>query len=348
MHTLILCCAGESTRFPKHRPKWTLTHPNGNIMAAESIRGLHLPDRTRILVAAQEKHIAAVGGIGRVHAEFAESGFIVEVVPLEPTPNQVVTVLKVLQVAGVRGSFTVKDCDNVFSYQVPTSNEVAVVCLADAGRVIPGNKSYVTFGASDGRIAEIAEKRVISDRFCCGAYTFTNPDAFVENATWEGETYISGVIQRMIDAGTAFHMGPAGSYTDWGTSQDWREYLRDWKTMFVDIDGVLVGSSHRSFAPSWGTTKTLEGNIAYINRLHDSGKVEVILTTARPESARPLTENQLRNVRHHRLVMGLRACARVVVNDFAAERGQHTCFAVNLDRDSDTLEQAVRAALRED
>ena len=39
---LIIPMAGKSTRFPELRPKWMLTHPNGNFMALESILGFDL------------------------------------------------------------------------------------------------------------------------------------------------------------------------------------------------------------------------------------------------------------------------------------------------------------------
>ena len=40
--SLILPCAGSSTRFPNIRPKWMLTTPSGNLMIQESIKYLDL------------------------------------------------------------------------------------------------------------------------------------------------------------------------------------------------------------------------------------------------------------------------------------------------------------------
>ena len=42
MSTLIIPCAGRSTRFPNSRPKWSLTHPYGDLMFIQSIKGLDL------------------------------------------------------------------------------------------------------------------------------------------------------------------------------------------------------------------------------------------------------------------------------------------------------------------
>jgi 2-C-methyl-D-erythritol 4-phosphate cytidylyltransferase len=49
MSTLILPCAGRSTRFPGTRPKWALTHPCGELMLLESIKGLDLTKFERIV-----------------------------------------------------------------------------------------------------------------------------------------------------------------------------------------------------------------------------------------------------------------------------------------------------------
>ena len=42
MATLILPCAGKSTRFKNTRPKWSLTHPYGELMLIQGIKGLEL------------------------------------------------------------------------------------------------------------------------------------------------------------------------------------------------------------------------------------------------------------------------------------------------------------------
>ena len=54
MH-LILPAAGQSTRFPNTRPKWMLTHPGGNMMVVEAIRGLNLADFESILAEPSRK-----------------------------------------------------------------------------------------------------------------------------------------------------------------------------------------------------------------------------------------------------------------------------------------------------
>ena len=38
--SLILPCAGSSTRFPNMKPKWLLTAPSGNLMIQEALKNI--------------------------------------------------------------------------------------------------------------------------------------------------------------------------------------------------------------------------------------------------------------------------------------------------------------------
>ena len=55
MATLILPCAGKSTRFKNTRPKWSLTHPYGELMLIQGIKGLEL-DKYEKIIHAIKKH----------------------------------------------------------------------------------------------------------------------------------------------------------------------------------------------------------------------------------------------------------------------------------------------------
>jgi hypothetical protein len=177
---------------------------------------------------------------------------------------------------------------------------------------------------------------MLSEWFCCGAYSFADAERFYVES--EGDSRVSDYIKtRMAD----FEARPVQGYVDWGTAEDWLAYVAQFKTLFVDIDGVLVESSHRSFAPVWGESPVIQANIDYLNRLHATGKVEVVLTTSRPEEYRLDTIAQLSGLTFDRLIMGLRNCGRYLVNDYVSKRGEHTCFAINVERDSELLEQAL-------
>lgn len=335
--TILLTCAGKSTRFPNHRSKWSLTHPNGDTMAAMALKGLDFDPTTRIVVALNADDYAHFNPQAVLN-EFLASSFVVDVVNVGETQHQVETVIRALEVARVpdESALTVRDCDNYFEWSVTKGNRVAVVDLnkTDAP-LIARNKSYIITDEGSDNIIELAEKHVLSSFFCCGAYSFRMAEQVPRHA--RSATYLSTVVQNAIDSGEQFDASEATAYEDWGTEQDWLNYTRQWRTLFVDIDGVLVKASHRSFNPTWGESEIIKENIAALNALYATGKVEIILTTSRHEDYRDETIEQLSSLNYDRLIMGLRNCARVLVNDSVSKRRQLTALAVNIERESPAL-----------
>ena len=57
MATLILPCAGKSTRFENTRPKWSLTHPCGELMLIQGIKGLELNKYDKIIPIFLKEHL---------------------------------------------------------------------------------------------------------------------------------------------------------------------------------------------------------------------------------------------------------------------------------------------------
>ena len=51
MFTLMLPCAGSSSRYPNMRPKWSLTHPNGRLMVTQGISGIDFSNFDSICMA---------------------------------------------------------------------------------------------------------------------------------------------------------------------------------------------------------------------------------------------------------------------------------------------------------
>ena len=49
MSTLILPCAGASSRYPNMRPKWALNHPDGSMMVTKGISGMNLSNVEKIV-----------------------------------------------------------------------------------------------------------------------------------------------------------------------------------------------------------------------------------------------------------------------------------------------------------
>jgi choline kinase len=343
MTTMIVPAAGRSTRFGEGRPKWMRTHPAGELMIIEAIRGIDKTNIARLLIVVVKQHIEEYKlNLPKLTARIAEQGVVPEFIVLDDfTSSQSETVYRV---AGIDDAIFIKDCDNYFEASPQDVNGVCTSKLAPG--INATNKSYIQLDKM-GNISGIVEKQIVSDQFCCGGYSFASGREFCKRyeqvaATKEvdsGEVYISHIIQAMLLDGVGFGVQEVGGYLDWGDAKAWKEFCGEWKTLFIDIDGTLIRQSSEFFEPGWGTSEGLPNNIAVVNALFDSGKVRVILTTSRKSEYRQATEEQLvrLGVKHHQVVYDLPAATRVLVNDFADTNPYPSAVAINLERDADDL-----------
>ena len=196
-----------------------------------------------------------------------------------------------------------------------------------------------------GVISNIVEKKVISDKFCCGAYYFNSSEEFLLYSNIDSSnSYISDVVFNMILNGKTFTGMECENYEDWGTIDEWQKYKNTFKTLFVDIDGTLFGNSSAYVTPYIGDTSQLTNNVSYIKELLSTNRVELILTTSRPEEYREVTEKQLQEVglRYKQLVMGLQHSKRIIINDFSNTNPYKSCEAINIPRNSDNLKDYLK------
>ena len=345
MLNLIIPACGQSTRFPNLRPKWLLTHPAGTSMLQESISGLSLEKVDRIIAIVLKKHVEQYEFIDRV-SESIDDNRLEFVVLDEPTDSQPETIALGIQKAGVEGAICVKDSDNFFKSDVKAGNFIGAIDLRDVDYINAGNKSYVVVG-NKNNIVNIAEKDVISNMFCVGLYSFESAQKYLhyyEKLKGKDGLYVSHVIHSMLLDQQNFDVQHVTEFIDWGTLEDWNKFRSQYKTLFVDIDGCIVGASSNYMKPFLGETQALKENIEALNNLYDSGKVTVVMTTARFEKYRELTENQLKRegLKYHKLIMGLPHAKRIVINDFAASNPYPSCEAINLPRNVDCLKEFIQ------
>jgi len=350
---LILPIAGESTRFQGMRPKWLLTHPKGTLMLTESIRGIE-PDRFDILIVGLAKHDKRYRCRQTVLKEFEREypNQDVEYLLLEKqTNNHPHTVYEGLKRLDVSGPILIKDCDNFFKAKTPEDdiNYVMVSDLHELNYVTPGNKSYVQMGQNN-TIGNIVEKKVISNLFCCGGYFFREAKEFIKYylaLSNNKKLYISHIIYKMLLDKKLFFIKKTHNYIDWGTSEDWLNYKKQFSTIFVDIDGTLTKSSGEHFEPFWGTTEALAENVKVINELYDSGKAYIILTTGRKTQYRNITKEQMKRMglKYHRMLMNLPSSKRVLINDYTKTSPFPTAIAINLKRDTEQLREKIECII---
>lgn len=344
MNNLILPVGGLSVRFANVRPKWLLTHPNGNFMFIEAIKGLNLDFFDNIYLvcvkSTLEKYKCEAGIYEQVKLLGNVKNFKLVILD-EQTRNQPETVYTAVIKENITGSICVKDCDNYFKITATGKNFISYANLDDFKSINASNKSYAVKNNEDV-ITNIAEKQILSKHFCTGSYGFEDVENFksyFQLLKDEDNLYISHIIYKMILDGFKFSGINCLDYLDWGTLTDWISYTKQYATLFVDLDGTLVENSAEYFEPKWGETDGIKENVECINKLYDSGKVHIILITCRKEYAKDTTEKQLSRLglRYHRILYDLMHAKRILINDYSTTNPYPSCASINLKRNSNEL-----------
>lgn len=187
----------------------------------------------------------------------------------------------------------------------------------------------------DNHVIKLVEKEVVSDIALIGVHYWKHGKEFVnsaekllENFNSEGrpECYISETYNFLIDQGLRikhYHL-ETNEFIPLGTPYDLKIYegkVKEFhtekpKTIFCDIDGTLTHHVHR-FSDLKDTEPILLYGVREKFNQWDSQGHKIILCTARKESARDMTEKQLRDLGlcWDQLIMGVTSGKRVIIND---------------------------------
>lgn len=349
MNTLIIPCAGKSTRFPNMKPKYMLTHPDGKLMIEKSLENINCDIFDRIIIT-----------IVRPHAEQYEADIImkqvfannpkVELCILENfTSSASETIYLTLKKMKVQGSIVIKDSDNRVGVQFENiiSNMIVGYDLQQHPNVsnIPGKSFLILNG--NRQVVDIVEKQIVSNIICLGVYCFSNADAFIQaymalqNQKEVRELFISNLISFMIKSQKqSFTSKMAYAYDDWGTLNEWINEQKKCRTYFVDVDGVIIKNSGKYGRVNWYNNSTLlQNNIQFLKLLQEAG-AQIIITTSRPEEFRAGLEKIFSTVglKPYAILMGLNHAARLVINDFAPTNPYPSCMAISLPRNGKVSE----------
>ena len=224
MRTLIIPCAGQSSRFTTKLPKWLLDHPSGKTMVYESIQGLPLESFDEIIIVALERHLD-IDYKNRIFDEFKNYKFRLLLLDSD-TKSASETVSRCIDIYDIRGSIFIKDSDDYFYIDNIEPDTICTYSLNDCKNITPGNKSYIKMN-EHGEVLTIVEKNVISSDFCCGLYSFSDAKDFVNtynSIKQENEIYVSHVIFQMMLNGNIFYNHYVKDYIDWGTQEDWDRF----------------------------------------------------------------------------------------------------------------------------
>lgn len=351
MSTLLIPVAGKSSRFPGMRPKWLLTMPDGRLMIEKSVEGIELQQFTRIIIICLKEHLNSyvsesgksiiAKGIDPLKVSYCEL--------LKPTKSQSETIRTAIDLLNIEGPIFIKDCDNNFDYKFKGGNEIATLDLHNIGLVDAKNKSYVSIDPM-GRVTNIAEKAVISNKFCVGGYGFESAKEFCTSYdaldSSSHELYISHVIYKMILENKIFQANEVCNYVDWGTLREYRHYQKKYITVFCDVDGVLLENGSNFGLSGWRTAPLIQ-NIKKLKDLKDAGFLYLVITTSRPKSEKDFLESVLHEngLYPDDYVMGLPHTARMLINDYSSTNPYPTAIAINLQRNSIELTNLIGATV---
>ena len=338
---IIVPAAGLSSRFPNMRPKYTLTDYEGKLMLESAIKPFL--NKNDIYVGILKEHDDKHNIIKLLEHEFGEAINII--VLEEQTKGPADTVYQIIKKANIDSSIEIliKDCDSFFEHTYMAGNYICVSKFSD-NKIIrtPSAKSYIMTN-ENGVVQNIAEKQVISDKFCVGGYKFESAglycDAFESLSKSNTEVFVSNIIQYCLFKGNVFLENIVSDYVDVGTSEEWFAY-NDKSVIFCDIDGTLIKAQAKNDYNS--PAESLDQNIDFIKKRIESGD-QIIFVTSRPEKSRTATENMLNKLefKNFQLLMGLKNCKRILINDYNAANPYPRAIAINIQRNSDNIKDYI-------
>ena len=342
MNTLIIPCAGRSSRFPNMKPKYLLTHPDGSLMIEKSLEKINIDIFDRVIITIVEPHNKKYEAELILKQAFANKKF--EICVLDDfTSSASETVYKTIKAKNVSGSVVIKDSDNSvsFHFDKQIKNMIVGYNIAihqDVRNV--ANKSFLIINEQN-LIQDIIEKQVVSNIISLGIYCFENIDDFsnayeyLKQEKILGEMYISHVISYLISKSKLiFQSLLSDFYEDWGTIEEWKVTQKKHRTYFIDVDGVILKNCGRYGSIRWeNNAEVLKENVEAIRSLQNEG-AQIVITTSRTEEFREgLTKILLENgIEPYAIIMGMNHSARVLINDFAPTNPYPTSISISLPR----------------
>jgi len=346
MRTVLLPCAGRSTRYPGLPPKWLLTTPDGDLAIERAAASIDPAATGRRIIAILAEHDAAYGARAAIRRAFGPE---IEILVLDrPTAGPAETVSLMIERAGVRGPIAIKDADSWFDPPVmPPGSFVATIDLRrHLGLSRVAAKSFVEINEQN-LVAAIIEKHVVSNFVSAGLYGFADAEQastwyrIVARETGQHEIFVSHVISEALRLGEVIHPCPVANPVDVGTLDDWLSFTRHRQVLLVTIDGVVFTAQGRHAPPYWGDPPApIEPNVAHLRALQQAG-AQLVFLSSRGEEGREQTWQALQAIglAPHALIMACLQGKQVLVGAFAAALPCPVATAVNLPRNSAALNQ---------
>lgn len=347
MRTCIIPCAGKSTRYKLEKPKWLLTYPNGELMIQMALKSINTKLFKKIVFVITKEQAKKFNADLILSQAFNSIKKKLLIVILESDTNgPAETVVKAIIANNIKGEVLIKDSDNYVNFNMPKSfnNFIVGSDLNSLGNISHVNaKSFLNINKND-QIVDIAEKKVVSDTISLGVYGFSSADELISSylkitsdKRFNGEIYLSHLISDLILSNKAiFKYIKSTSFEDWGTKDDWELIRHKHKTIFCDIDGVLLKNTGKYGKVTWNNKpEPIKENLELIKNIVLNGG-QLILTTSRPSKYKNtiLKIMKLLGIKYHTIIFNLNHSERIIINDFAPTNAYPTCSAINIPRDS--------------
>jgi NDP-sugar pyrophosphorylase family protein len=201
----------------------------------------------------------------------------------------------------------------------------------------------------NNKVIRVSEKNPISSNALVGIHYWKNGNDFVESAeklllenikNEKKEYYVSETYNYICkDKNVVPYFIEENSFMPLGTPEDIdiflakhaEYYTEKPKTIFCDIDGTILEHAHSFSNVIFNDAKLLNGVIQKFDEW-DSLGYKIILTTARKESARKATEEQLAKLGlcWDQLIMGISSGKRILLNDKLLSSDENRAYSINL------------------
>lgn len=330
--------AGLSTRFPNMRPKYSLTDWTGRMMFERALEPYI--GRYPITIGLLAEHDLKYSVSEYIRLEYSGQ---INVVILEcRTKGPADTVRQIINQSKINldNEILIQDCDSFFDHDYLEGNYICYSRI-NQHEVLKrlASKSFIVTN-NQGIVNSIAEKQVVSDKFCVGGYKFESAKHFLSMynkivKTGIDEVFISHLIEESLFEKTVWKSNLVKNYVDVGTSEEWFEF-NDKAVIFCDIDGTIINAQPRT--EYYQNPSPLHSNIKRLLQLTAKGSY-IIFTTARPHSVNKRTREMLQNLgfTNFELIDNLPNTKRILINDYNDVNPFPRAIAINLRRDSDNL-----------
>ena len=242
------------------------------------------------------------------------------------------------------------NCDQLINWDANEFLNWIDIKKPDAALVLYNSKDPKNSFAEieDGRITNLVEKKAISNHALIGFHYWAHGNQFVASAeklmeqfriNGQPECYVSETFNHMDNATILPYHIADHVYVPLGTPEDVARYVgkvKEFKTakpktLFIDIDGTILKHQHTISDVYANDAEVLPSVVAKINEWDSHGH-RIILVTARKESTREITEQQLRKfgIAWDQLVMGVGGGTRVLINDKLNKNDMDRAVGVNV------------------